>query len=201
MNETGFEASYFSHETAIIDPGAKIGPNTKIWHWVHICSNAEIGSECSIGQNVFVGHAKIGNNVKIQNNVSIYDAVELEDGVFCGPSMVFTNVINPRSHIVRKQEYKPTLVRRGATIGANAVIVCGHTIGMFAMVGAGAVVTRDVADFALVVGNPARQMGWICQCGIRLEAEIGETRCGNCGWAYEISDVCCRPLSQSPVKS
>jgi UDP-2-acetamido-3-amino-2,3-dideoxy-glucuronate N-acetyltransferase len=197
MNENAVETPYFAHETAIIDPGAKIGPRTRIWHWVHVGANAEIGADCSLGQNVFVGRARIGNNVKIQNNVSIYDAVELEDGVFCGPSMVFTNVINPRSHIVRKDEYQPTLVRRGATIGANAVIVCGHSIGTFAMIGAGAVVTRNVPDFALVAGNPARQIGWVCQCGVRLRPENGDATCKACGWVYEFAAGCCRPVKQT----
>ena len=193
MNEANLKLPYFAHETAIIDPGAKIGPGTRIWHWVHICANAEIGDDCSLGQNVFIGAAKIGNNVKIQNNVSVYDAVILEDNVFCGPSMVFTNVINPRSHIVRKHEYKPTLVRRGATIGASAVIVCGLTIGTFAMIGAGAVITRDVPDFALVVGTPARRIGWTCQCGVRLNTLSGAAQCEECGWAYSISASSCRP--------
>jgi len=186
--------SYFAHETAIIDRGAKIGPGTRIWHWVHIGPNAEIGANCSLGQNVYVGHAKIGNNVKIQNNVSVFDAVVLEDDVFCGPSMVFTNVINPRSHIVRKHEYKPTLVKRGATIGANAVLVCGIEVGSYAMIGAGAVVTRDVPDYALVVGNPARRMGWTCRCGVRLAVSNARACCRVCDSNYEIADGCCRPL-------
>ena len=187
-------AEFTKHESAIIDPGAKIGPGTMIWHWAHVCGQAEIGRNCSIGQNVYVGAAKIGNNVKIQNNVSVYDAVVLEDDVFCGPSMVFTNVINPRSHIMRKHEYRPTLVRRGATIGANAVVVCGHVLGAYAMVGAGSVVTKDVADFALVVGNPARRIGWVCQCGLRLCVEAGGARCETCGWSYEVTDSRCQPV-------
>jgi len=186
--------SYFAHPTAIIDRGAEIGPGTRIWHWVHIGPTAEIGANCSLGQNVYVGQAKIGNNVKIQNNVSVFDAVVLEDDVFCGPSMVFTNVINPRSHIVRKHEYKPTLVKRGATIGANAVLVCGIEIGSYAMVGAGAVVTRDVPDYALVMGNPARRMGWTCRCGVRLEISNARACCRACDSHYEIADGCCRPL-------
>jgi len=186
--------SYFAHPTAIIDRGAKIGSGTRIWHWVHIGPNAEIGTNCSLGQNVYVGQAKIGNNVKIQNNVSVFDAVVLEDDVFCGPSMVFTNVINPRSHIVRKHEYKPTLVKRGATIGANAVLVCGIEIGSYAMIGAGAVVTRDVPDYALVMGNPARRMGWTCRCGVRLEISNARACCRACDSHYEIADGCCRPL-------
>lgn len=182
---------FFAHETAIIDPGAKIGPGTRIWHWVHIGPDAEIGANCSLGQNVYVGRAKIGNNVKVQNNVSVFDAVELEDDVFCGPSMVFTNVINPRSHIVRKHEYKPTLVKRGASIGANAVLVCGIEVGSYAMIGAGAVVTKNVPDYALYVGNPARRTGWICQCGVRLEVAEGQARCRDCSTNYLIGDGNC----------
>jgi UDP-2-acetamido-3-amino-2,3-dideoxy-glucuronate N-acetyltransferase len=183
---------YKAHETAIIDAGAVIGPGTRVWHWVHIGSEARIGANCSLGQNVYVGKAIVGNNVKIQNNVSVYDAVVLEDDVFCGPSMVFTNVINPRSHVIRKHEYKQTLVKRGATIGANAVIVCGNTIGNYAMIGAGAVVTKDVPDYALVLGNPARQAGWMCQCGIRLAARSGPAQCESCGTEYVIADGACR---------
>jgi UDP-2-acetamido-3-amino-2,3-dideoxy-glucuronate N-acetyltransferase len=184
---------YFAHETAIIDPGAKIGLGTRIWHWTHITSAAEVGTNCSLGQNVFVGKARIGNNVKIQNNVSVYDAVVLEDDVFCGPSMVFTNVINPRSHIVRKHEYQETLVKRGATIGANAVILCGNVIGSYAMIGAGTVITKDVPDYALVVGNPGRRIGWICQCGIRLEVSNDHAHCRACNSNYEVIDTCCKP--------
>jgi UDP-2-acetamido-3-amino-2,3-dideoxy-glucuronate N-acetyltransferase len=191
MNDSEPARPYFAHETAIIDPGANVGPGTKIWHWVHVSSTAIIGANCSLGQNVFVGDARIGDNVKIQNNVSVFDAVVLEDGVFCGPSMVFTNVINPRSHIVRKSEYKETLVKRGATIGANAVILCGHTIGSYAMIGAGAVVTKDVPDYALVVGNPARRIGWICQCGIRLKQANNHARCPACGLTYKTSHTHC----------
>ena len=161
--------SYFKHETAIIDEGAVIGDNTRIWHWVHICGGAHIGERCSLGQNVFVGSdVVIGSNVKVQNNVSIYDTVTLEDDVFCGPSMVFTNVYNPRSHVSRKHEYRRTLIKRGATLGANCTIICGNTIGQYAFIGAGAVVTRNVPDHALMVGIPARQIGWMCQCGERL---------------------------------
>jgi len=184
--------SYFAHPSAIIDPGAKIGPGTRIWHWVHIGPTAEIGADCSLGQNVYVGKAKIGNNVKIQNNVSVYDAVVLEDDVFCGPSMVFTNVINPRSHVNRKLQYQQTLVRRGATIGANAVILCGNSIGSYAMIGAGAVITKDVPDYALIVGNPGRKIGWVCQCGVRFEVSGGHAHCQACQSKYDVSDVCCR---------
>jgi len=182
---------YFAHETAIIDAGATIGPGTRIWHWAHISSQARIGANCTFGQNVYVGNARIGDNVKIQNNVSIFDAVVLEDDVFCGPSMVFTNVINPRSHIPRKSEYQPTLVKRGATVGANAVILCGHTIGRYAMIGAGAVITKDVPDYGLVVGNPGRRIGWICQCGVKLNRAYKHARCPGCGLTYEASHTCC----------
>lgn len=157
------------HETAIVDNGAIIGDQTRIWHWAHVCKGAKIGSRCSLGQNVFVENdVVIGDNVKIQNNVSVYDSVFLEDDVFCGSSMVFTNVFNPRSAVPRKNEYLKTLVRKGATIGANATIVCGITIGRYAFIGAGAVVTRDVPDFALVVGNPAKQTGWMNELGERV---------------------------------
>lgn len=183
------------HESALIDVGALIGEGTRIWHWVHVCGSARIGSGCSLGQNVFVGNrAVIGNNVKIQNNVSVYDDVTLEDDVFCGPSMVFTNVINPRSHIERKHEYQPTLVKQGASIGANATIVCGHIIGRYAAIGAGAVVTKNVPDYALVVGNPAKQIGWICQCGVRLPASEGQISCAACGAQYLITALSCEPV-------
>ena len=198
MDETETALSYSAHETAVIDAGATIGPGTKIWHWVHIGAKAAIGANCTLGQNVYIGNARVGNNVKIQNNVSVYDAVELEDDVFCGPSMVFTNVINPRSHIVRKSEYRPTLVRRGATIGANAVILCGHTIGSYAMVGAGAVITKDVPDYAIVVGNPGRRIGWICKCGIRLQQGNHYAQCPACGLVYETSRTYC-DLATYPV--
>jgi len=162
---------YTAHETAIIDQGANIGINTRIWHWTHICGGAIIGEKCSLGQNVFVGNrVVIGNNVKIQNNVSVYDNVTLEDDVFCGPSMVFTNVYNPRSEISRKNEYRDTLVKKGATLGANCTIICGHTIGQYAFIGAGAVVNCDIPDFALMVGVPARQIGWMNRFGERLDS-------------------------------
>ena len=183
------------HETAIVDAGAQIGEGTRIWHWTHVCADARIGRDCSLGQNVFVGNRVVlGNNVKVQNNVSIYDDVTLEDDVFCGPSMVFTNVVNPRSHVSRKHEYKPTVVRRGATIGANATIVCGHEIGEYAFIAAGAVVTRDVAPFALVMGNPARRRGWMCRCGVRLPDAQGEQACEACGMHYRVGDNACQPV-------
>ena len=167
--------STFLHESSYVDEGAVIGDGTKVWHFCHVMSGAVIGERCSLGQNVVVmPGTRIGNNVKIQNNVSIYEGVELEDDVFCGPSMVFTNVINPRSHVSRKHEYQRTLVRRGATIGANATVVCGVTLGEYAFVGAGAVVTKDVRPFALVTGVPGRQVGWMCRCGERLAVAYRE---------------------------
>ena len=165
--------SVFIHESSYVDDGASVGDGTKIWHFCHVMPGAVIGERCNLGQNVVVmPGTRIGNNVKIQNNVSIYEGVELEDDVFCGPSMVFTNVLNPRSHVSRKAEYKRTLVRRGATIGANATVVCGVTLGEYAFVGAGAVVTKDVKPFALVTGVPARQVGWMCRCGERLPSRV-----------------------------
>jgi UDP-2-acetamido-3-amino-2,3-dideoxy-glucuronate N-acetyltransferase len=180
------------HETAIIDAGARIGRGSRVWHWVHISGQARIGEQCSFGQNVFVGNnVVIGDNVKIQNNVSVYDNVTLEDDVFCGPSMVFTNVYNPRSAIIRKDEYRNTLVCRGATIGANATIVCGVTIGKYAFVGAGAVVNRDIPDYALVVGVPARLVGWMSEFGEQLELAVegnGEAVCNHSGAKYVLND-------------
>lgn len=185
LNGNGFSESFFAHETAVMDTPCSIGEGTKIWHFSHIMSGAEIGEGCNIGQNVVISpDVRIGNNVKIQNNVSIYEGVTLEDDVFCGPSMVFTNVINPRSHISRRHEFKKTLVKKGATIGANATIVCGHTIGRYAFVGAGAVVTRDVPDFALMLGNPARIAGWMCECGHGLDFQDGTALCIECGNRY-----------------
>jgi UDP-2-acetamido-3-amino-2,3-dideoxy-glucuronate N-acetyltransferase len=159
-----------------------VGKGTKVWHHVHVREHALVGRDCILGQNAYIDHyVRIGNNVKIQNNVSVYEGVTLEDDVFCGPSMVFTNVINPRSHISRKNEFKKTLVKKGATIGANATIVCGHTIGQYAFVGAGSVVTKDVPDHAMVIGNPARVVGWVCDCGARIEFSEDKPTCTQCG--------------------
>jgi UDP-2-acetamido-3-amino-2,3-dideoxy-glucuronate N-acetyltransferase len=180
------------HPSAVIDPGATIGAGTRIWHFCHVSSGAQVGCDCVLGQNVFVsGRAVIGDRCKIQNNVSIYDAVVLEDGVFCGPSMVFTNVINPRALVERKTEFRPTRIGRGATIGANATILCGISIGHDAFIGAGAVVTRDVPAYALMVGNPARQRGWMCACGVKLHG-IGSVRCAACNATYHIDASGCR---------
>lgn len=185
------------HSTAIVDEGAQLGEGTRVWHWVHICGGARIGGNCSFGQNVFVGNkVVIGNNVRVQNNVSIYDDVTLEDDVFCGPSMVFTNVTNPRAHVSRKHEYRPTLVKRGASIGANATIICGHTVGEYAFIAAGAVVACDIPPYALVMGVPGRRVGWICQCGMRLPAMNGTHTCADCGSTYEISDTECHSCTR-----
>ena len=184
--------SFTAHPSAIIDDGAIIGDDTRIWHWVHVSAGARIGARCSLGQNVFVGNkVVIGSNCKIQNNVSVYDNVTLEDDVFCGPSMVFTNVVNPRSHVPRKDEYKDTLVRRGATLGANCTIVCGVTIGEYAFVGAGAVVTTDVPSYALMVGVPARQTGWMSAHGERLDLPLagsGDAICATTGVRYRLAN-------------
>lgn len=184
--------SFFKHDTAIIDPGASIGENTHVWHFSHICGGAVIGENCSLGQNVFVANNVVmGSNVKVQNNVSIYDSVTLEDDVFCGPSMVFTNVLNPRSAVSRKHEYRPTLVKRGATLGANCTVVCGVTIGEYAFVGAGAVVTRDIPAFALIMGVPGRQAGWVSRYGERLNLPLtgkGEAICHTTGERYRLVD-------------
>lgn len=184
-------AQPFIHESAYVDEGAVVGEDTRIWHFCHVMPGAVVGERCSLGQNVVVmSGTRVGNNVKIQNNVSIYEGVELEDDVFCGPSMVFTNVVNPRSHISRKHEYRRTLVRRGSSIGANSTIVCGVELGPYSFVGAGAVVTSDVPGYALMVGVPARQLGWMCHCGERLDTpETGGKdalafACRVCGSSY-----------------
>jgi UDP-2-acetamido-3-amino-2,3-dideoxy-glucuronate N-acetyltransferase len=177
---------YFVHPSSYIDEPVIIGAGTKIWHFSHVMQDSRIGDRCNIGQNVVISpQVTIGSNVKIQNNVSIYTGCVLEDDVFCGPSMVFTNVVNPRSHVTRKDEYKTTLVKRGASLGANCTVVCGHTIGRYAFVGAGSVVTRDVPDYALIYGNPARVHGWMCACGIKLDFAGSErAACPACGQCY-----------------
>ena len=188
----------FVHESAYVDQPCSIGPGTKIWHFAHVMKGAKIGANCVVGQNVVIAStAVIGDGVKIQNNVSVYDGVVIEDGVFCGPSMVFTNVINPRSEIARKSEYKPTLVRRGATLGANSTIICGHTIGQYAFIAAGAVVTKDVPAFALMAGVPASQIGWICRCAAdRLHFDASEhAQCSACGRTYCLEEGQVRELS------
>ena len=183
----------FIHDTAIVDQPSDIGAGTKIWHWVHVMAGAKIGAGCVLGQNVYVGgKAVLGNNIRVQNNVSIYDRVILADDVFCGPSMVFTNVINPRSSVERKDEYLETLVGKGATIGANATIICGNDIGEYAFIGAGSVVTKPVPAYALMVGNPAKQIGWMSRVGVRLEFdEEGMAVCGETGEGYRLQDGIC----------
>lgn len=192
--------AYQVHSSAIVDDGAQIGEGSRIWHFVHVCAGARIGKGCSLGQNVFVGNkVVIGDDVKIQNNVSVYDNVTLEDGVFCGPSMVFTNVYNPRSLIERKAEYRSTLVGKGATLGANCTIVCGVTIGAFAFVGAGAVVNKDVAAYALVVGVPGRQIGWMSEFGEQLPLPLegeGVAQCEHTGARYRLQG---KTLSKEPA--
>lgn len=180
----------FIHPTAIVDQPSSIGEHTKIWHWVHVMANAVIGENCVLGQNVFVGaKAVLGNNVRVQNNVSIYDEVILEDDVFCGPSMVFTNVINPRSHIERKAEYQKTVVKKGASIGANATIICGNQIGEYAFIGAGSVITKSVPAYSLIVGNPGKQIGWVSRAGQRLYfTELGKAECSETSEKYILED-------------
>lgn len=184
------EKKYFVHESSYVDEPCEIGEGTKIWHFSHVMSNCRIGQNCNIGQNVVISpDVTIGNNVKIQNNVSVYTGVVCEDDVFLGPSCVFTNVINPRSHVNRRNEYKKTLVKQGASIGANATIVCGHTIGKYAFIGAGSVVTKDIPDFALVVGNPGRVKGWVCKCGEKLIfGEDSKASCKVCTGNYVLED-------------
>ena len=181
---------YFVHESSYVDEPASIGAGTKIWHFSHVMKDSTIGQNCNIGQNVVISPGvSLGNNVKIQNNVSVYTGCVLEDDVFCGPSMVFTNVVNPRSHVVRRDEYRTTIVRRGASIGANSTIVCGTTIGRYAFIGAGSVVTRDVPDFGLLYGNPARLRGWMCHCGVKLPLSVNDAEesaaCSDCGRTYK----------------
>tara|TARA_R110002073_G_scaffold40547_5_gene115259 strand:+ start:417360 stop:417935 length:576 start_codon:yes stop_codon:yes gene_type:complete len=185
------ETNYFAHETAVIDQNCSIGDNTKIWHFSHIMSNSTIGNQCNIGQNVVVSpNVVLGNNVKVQNNVSIYTGVICEDDVFLGPSMVFTNVINPRSAVIRKDEYKQTIVKKGASIGANATIICGNNIGEYALIGAGSVVTKEIKPYALVVGNPSKQIGWISEYGHRLKFdENGMAVCPESHDEYQLKDT------------
>jgi len=178
--------TYYRHESSYVDEGAVVGENTKIWHFSHIMSGAKIGARCSLGQNVNVaGRAVLGNGVKVQNNVSIYDDVVIEDDVFCGPSMVFTNVMNPRAFVERKHEYKKTIIKKGASIGANATIVCGVTLGEYCFIGAGSVVTKDVPPYALMYGNPARQHGWVCKCGEKLDSTLF---CKTCNKKYNLDN-------------
>ena len=196
--QIGGPKGYFAHPTAVIDQPCEIGDGSKVWHFCHVMSGARLGRNCNLGQNVFVaGKVVVGDNVKIQNNVSLYDGVVLEDDVFCGPSMVFTNVRNPRGHVVRKGEYQPTVVRRGATLGANSTVVCGVTIGRYAFVGAGAVVTHDVDDYALVVGVPGRVVGWMSAHGERLPPFDADhrARCPASGEVYEQRDGRVRPVA------
>jgi UDP-2-acetamido-3-amino-2,3-dideoxy-glucuronate N-acetyltransferase len=196
------QANYFVDPTAKVDQPTKVGSGTHIWHFSHVMKNCVIGENCNMGQNVHVASGvRIGNNVKIQNNVSLYTGVELEDDVFCGPSMVFTNVTNPRSFINRKNEYKKTLVRRGASLGANSTVVCGVTIGEYAFVGAGGVVTRDIPAHALVVGSPAKQIGWMCRCGVRLHLSDEYAQCESCGQNYVLEGNQLAPTESSPVSS
>jgi UDP-2-acetamido-3-amino-2,3-dideoxy-glucuronate N-acetyltransferase len=196
-------ADYFAHESSYVDDGCAIGEGTRIWHFTHVMAGATIGRRCNIGQNVVISPGvRIGDNVKIQNNVSVYTGVILEDDVFCGPSMVFTNVVNPRSHVSRKDEYRQTIVGKGATLGANSTIVCGHAVGRYAFVGAGAVITRDIPDYALVVGNPGRIAGWMCACGVKLTGaaavEAGRLlRCSACGQEYRSTGAAIGSVSAS----
>jgi len=185
--------TYWKHESAIVDEGAQLGEGTKVWHFAHVSPGARIGERCALGQGVYVGNdVSIGDNVRIQNNVSVYDAVTLEDDVFCGPSMVFTNVYNPRAAVARKNEYRRTLVKQGATLGANCTIVCGSTIGRHAFIGAGAVVQKDVDDFALVVGVPARRIGWVSRYGEKLAFDTqGEAVCPHTGDRYRLDGGAC----------
>jgi UDP-2-acetamido-3-amino-2,3-dideoxy-glucuronate N-acetyltransferase len=182
------------HPSAVIDDDVVLGDGTRVWHFVHVSSGARIGERCVLGQNVFIGRrVRVGDGVKIQNNVSVYEGVDVDDDAFLGPSCVFTNVLNPRSFVERKDEFRRTRVGRGATIGANATIVCGHDLGEYCMVGAGSVVPRGVRPYELVVGNPARHLGWMCACGVRLPSTKGTLACGACGRGYRVSSDACEP--------
>lgn len=184
----------FVHESSFVDEGVSIGEGTRVWHFCHLLRNTVVGRDCTLGQNVTAGpNVTIGDNVKVQNNVSIYEGVVLEDDVFCGPSAVFTNVMTPRAHVARKSEFLPTLVRRGASLGANCTILCGITIGEYAMIGAGAVVTRDVEPHALLTGNPARRRGWVCACGEKLAFAADSASCLRCGSRYALRNGRCEP--------
>lgn len=198
-----FNMNYWIHDSAIVDTGAELGEGTRVWHFAHVSAGARVGARCALGQGVYVGNdVSIGNNVRIQNNVSVYDAVTLEDDVFCGPSMVFTNVYNPRAAVARKNEYRRTLVRQGATLGANCTIVCGVTIGRHAFIGAGAVVQRDVVDFALMVGVPARRIGWMSRFGEKLAlpvSGVGEARCVASGDLYRLSGDQCQLIFEGTL--
>jgi UDP-2-acetamido-3-amino-2,3-dideoxy-glucuronate N-acetyltransferase len=195
------DLEYYAHPTSVVDEGAAIGAGTKIWHFCHVSAGAVIGKGCSFGQNAFVGNAvRLGNNVKVQNNVSIYDNVTIEDDVFCGPSMVFTNVYNPRAHVSRKDEYRDTVIRQGATLGANCTIVCGAEVGAYAFVGAGAVINRNVAPYALMVGVPARQVGWMSKAGCRLDLPVngnGTAKCPESGVAYALAEGSLTEMEQA----
>ena len=186
------------HATAVIDDDVVLGEGTRVWHFVHVSRGARIGQRCVLGQNVFVGRdVQLGNGVKVQNNVAIYEGVEVEDDAFLGPSCVFTNVVNPRAFLERKHEFRRTRVGRGATVGANATIICGHALGAYCMLGAGCVVPRDVKPYELVVGNPVRHLGWVCVCGVRLPAGTGELQCAACALRYHVSAHACTPLAPS----
>jgi len=184
---------HYVHPSSIVDDDVQIGEGTKVWHFVHVCKGARIGQRCSLGQNVYIGNdVRLGDGVRVQNNVSVYTGVEVHDDAFLGPSCVFTNVINPRSAVERKSEYRKTVVGRGASIGANATIVCGHDIGEYAFIGAGAVVTKPVQAYALVIGNPARRAGWMCRCGVKLSNDPSP-RCSACGTTYRVTAEGCHP--------